>query len=161
MEVQNASLKAEVARLDAEKRRLTSILAQHEPNCAKRRRMCSGGEERTTATGQEEQYDLANTFRRPAVPGATPAGGYPMGQEQNYMGYSTHQHGVITCEEEEEETEEVSFEEVFKSEAKDYKYSGGEVYDVYNMMRQQPQLPDYSSSRPYAGGYYDHMCLAL
>merc|ERR1711910_302697 len=37
VEVQNASLKAEVARLDAEKRRLTSILAQHEPNCAKKR----------------------------------------------------------------------------------------------------------------------------
>merc|ERR1712083_1219890 len=37
VEVQNASLKAEVARLDAEKRRLTTILAQHEPNCAKKR----------------------------------------------------------------------------------------------------------------------------
>merc|ERR1712226_1107918 len=44
VEVQNASLKAEVARLDAEKRRLTSILAQHEPNCAKRRRMRSSEE---------------------------------------------------------------------------------------------------------------------
>merc|ERR550517_1232866 len=31
VEVQNASLKAEVARLDAEKRRLTTILAQHAP----------------------------------------------------------------------------------------------------------------------------------
>merc|ERR1711934_1156691 len=36
VEVQNASLKAEVARLDAEKRRLTTILAQHAPNCAKK-----------------------------------------------------------------------------------------------------------------------------
>merc|ERR1712080_475988 len=44
VEVQNASLKAEVARLDAEKRRLTNILALHEPNCAKRRRMCGSDE---------------------------------------------------------------------------------------------------------------------
>ena len=56
VEVQNASLKAEVARLDAEKRRLTSILAQHEPNCnKKRRRMCSGSEEQTSGGREEEQ----------------------------------------------------------------------------------------------------------
>merc|ERR1711971_742795 len=55
VEVQNASLKAEVARLDAEKRRLTTILAQHAPNCAKKRRMCTGAEEvpPTTSTSQE------------------------------------------------------------------------------------------------------------
>merc|ERR1712080_761649 len=41
VEVQNASLKAEVARLDAEKRRLTTILAQHQPNCVKKRRLCT------------------------------------------------------------------------------------------------------------------------
>merc|ERR1712193_478 len=40
VEVQNASLKAEVARLDAEKRRLAAILAQHQPNCVKKRRLC-------------------------------------------------------------------------------------------------------------------------
>merc|ERR1711974_228912 len=45
VEVQNASLKAEVARLDAEKRRLTTILAQHAPNCAKKQRLCTGTEE--------------------------------------------------------------------------------------------------------------------
>merc|ERR1712107_457259 len=55
----------------------------------------------------------------------------------------------------------------FKTEAKDYKYAGGEMYsDVYNLMRQPPSLAEYSSSRgaaglSYAGGYYDHMCLAL
>merc|ERR1719193_2438479 len=41
VEVQNASLKAEVARLDAEKRRLTTILAQHAPNCAKKSDDCA------------------------------------------------------------------------------------------------------------------------
>merc|ERR1711997_337167 len=42
VEVQNASLKAEVARLDAEKRRLTTILAQHAPNCAKKATIVHG-----------------------------------------------------------------------------------------------------------------------
>merc|ERR1712076_145522 len=72
VEVQNASLKAEVARLDAEKRRLTTILAQHAPNCAKKRRMCTGAEEvpPTTTASQEEQYDMSHTFRRPAAPGS-------------------------------------------------------------------------------------------
>merc|ERR1712107_575301 len=70
VEVQNASLKAEVARLDAEKRRLTTILAQHQPNCVKKRRLCT--EEvppTTTSRSQEEQYDMSHTFRRPAAPG--------------------------------------------------------------------------------------------
>merc|ERR1711872_1091947 len=72
VEVQNASLKAEVARLDAEKRRLTTILAQHAPNCAKKRRLCTGTEEipPPTTTSQEEQYDMSHTFRRPAAPGS-------------------------------------------------------------------------------------------
>merc|ERR1712107_790052 len=66
VEVQNASLKAEVARLDAEKRRLTTILAQHAPNCAKKRRLCTGTEEvpPETTVSQEEQYDMTHTFRR-------------------------------------------------------------------------------------------------
>merc|ERR1711971_542537 len=122
VEVQNASLKAEVARLDAEKRRLTTILAQHAPNCAKKRRLCTGTEEvpPTTSTSQEE----------------------------------------------EDEVEDHNGHFAFKSEAKDYnKYSSGEMYDsVYNLMRQpQAALAEYSSSRgvSYAGGYYDHMCLAL
>merc|ERR1712240_482092 len=74
VEVQNASLKAEVARLDAEKRRLTNILALHEPNCAKRRRMCSGSEEPgRSQEGGEDCFDLSQTFRRPAVPGGGPS----------------------------------------------------------------------------------------
>merc|ERR1719447_421562 len=70
VEVQNASLKAEVARLDAEKRRLTTILAQHQPNCVKKRRLCTEEVPPTTTSGvQEEQYDMSHTFRRPAAPG--------------------------------------------------------------------------------------------
>jgi len=159
VEVQNASLKAEVARLDAEKRRLTSILAQHEPNCnKKRRRICSGSEEQTTGPSHEEQYDMSHTFRLPQAPGAERnQGGFGAGQEQGYNGYSTNRPSQQCPEEEEEE-----LEEGFKSEAKDYKYSSGEIYEAYNLMR-QPQLPDYASSRTfsYAGGYYDSMCLAL
>merc|ERR1712110_667612 len=100
VEVQNASLKAEVARLDAEKRRLTSILAQHEPNCAKKRRMCTGTEEvpPTTTTSQEDQYDLSHTFRRPAAPGSEnsrSSGGFGPSQEQHsYGGYSTNRAGL-------------------------------------------------------------------
>ena len=157
VEVQNASLKAEVARLDAEKRRLTNILSQHEPNCAKRRRVCE-----ETRQGVEEQYDMTHTFRRPAAPGGERStGGYSLPPEvPGFSGYSTNpQEG----EEEEEEREDAHLTEAFKSESKDYKYSGGE-YEVYNLMRpQHHQLPDYTSSRAhsYAGGYYDHMCLAL
>merc|ERR1711874_223222 len=168
VEVQNASLKAEVARLDAEKRRLTSILAQHEPNCAKKRRMCTGteGVPPTTTASQEEQYDMSHTFRRPAAPGSEngrSSGGFGPSQEQHsYGGYSTNRAG--DCHKKEED--EGHFTGTFKSEAKDYKYSSGEMYDVYNLMRQpQAALAEYSSSRggalPYAGGYYDHMCLAL
>merc|ERR1719447_1947873 len=174
VEVQNASLKAEVARLDAEKRRLTTILAQHAPNCAKKRRLCTGTEEvpPPTTTSQEEQYDMSHTFRRPAAPGSEnsrSSGGFGPGQEQqSYGGYSTNRAGE--CHNKKDEVDEVEdhghFTGAFKSEAKDYKYSSGEMYDVYNLMRQpQAALAEYSSSRggalPYAGGYYDHMCLAL
>merc|ERR1719193_2064883 len=175
VEVQNASLKAEVARLDAEKRRLTTILAQHAPNCAKKRRLCTGTEEvpPTTTTSQEEQYDMSHTFRRPAAPGSEnsrSSGGFGPSQEQQSYGggYSTNRAGE--CHNKKEEVDEVEdhghFTGAFKSEAKDYKYSSGEMYDVYNLMRQpQAALAEYSSSRggalPYAGGYYDHMCLAL
>merc|ERR1712158_205346 len=168
VEVQNASLKAEVARLDAEKRRLTSILAQHEPNCAKKRRMCTGAEEvpPTTTASQEEQYDMSHTFRRPAAPGSEngrSSGGFGPSQEQHsYGGYSTNRAGDCHKKEEDEVEDHGHFTGTFKSEAKDYKYSSGEMYDVYNLMRQPPE---YSSSRggalSYAGGYYDHMCLAL
>merc|ERR1712076_234572 len=174
VEVQNASLKAEVARLDAEKRRLTTILAQHAPNCAKKRRLCTGTEEvpPATTTSQEEQYDMSHTFRRPAAPGSDngrSSGGFGPSQEQHsYTGYSTNPAGQ-ECQKK-EEVEEVEdpghFTGAFKSEAKDYKYSSGEMYDVYNLMRQpQATLAEYSSARggalSYAGGYYDHMCLAL
>merc|ERR1712032_517157 len=165
VEVQNASLKAEVARLDAEKRRLTSILAQHEPNCAKKRRMCTGAEEvpPTTTASQEEQYDMSHTFRRPAAPGSEngrSSGGFGPSQEQHsYGGYSTNRAGDCHKKEEDEVEDHGHFTGTFKSEAKDYKYSSGEMYDVYNLMRQPPE---YSSSRggalSYAGGYYDHMC---
>merc|ERR1719378_1521015 len=174
VEVQNASLKAEVARLDAEKRRLTTILAQHAPNCAKKRRLCTGTEEvpPPTTTSQEEQYDMSHTFRRPAAPGSEnsrSSGGFgPSQEQQSYGGYSTNRAGE--CHNKKDEVDEVEdhghFTGAFKSEAKDYKYSSGEMYDVYNLMRQpQAALAEYSSSRggalPYAGGYYDHMCLAL
>jgi hypothetical protein len=173
VEVQNASLKAEVARLDAEKRRLTTILAQHAPNCAKKRRLCTGTEEvpPTTTTSQEDQYDLSHTFRRPAAPGSEnsrSSGGFGPSQEQHsYGGYSTNRAGECHKKEEVDEVEDHGhFTGAFKSEAKDYKYSSGEMYDVYNLMRQpQAALAEYSSSRggalSYAGGYYDHMCLAL
>merc|ERR1711863_125931 len=161
VEVQNASLKAEVARLDAEKRRLTSILAQHEPNCAKKQRLCTGTEEvpPTTTTSQEDQYDLSHTFRRPAAPGSEnsrSSGGFGPSQEQHsYGGYSTNRAGDCHEKEEDEVEDHGHFTGTFKSEAKDYKYSSGEMYDVYNLMRQPPE---YSSSRggalSYAGGYY-------
>merc|ERR1711899_59569 len=168
VEVQNASLKAEVARLDAEKRRLTTILAQHQPNCAKKRRLCTGTEEvpPTTTASQEEQYDMSHTFRRPAAPGSEnsrSSGGFGPSQEQHsYGGYSTNRAGDCHKKEEDEVEDHGHFTGTFKSEAKDYKYSSGEMYDVYNLMRQPPE---YSSSRggalSYAGGYYDHMCHAL
>merc|ERR1712045_195590 len=150
VEVQNASLKAEVARLDAEKRRLTSILAQHEPNCAKKRRMCTGAEEvpPTTTASQDEQYDMSHTFRRPAAPGSEngrSSGGFGPSQEQHsYGGYSTNRAGDCHKKEEDEVEDHGHFTGTFKSEAKDYKYSSGEMYDVYNLMRQPPE---YSSSR--------------
>ena len=169
VEVQNASLKAEVARLDAEKRRLTTILAQHAPNCAKKRRLCTGTEEvpPTTTTSQEEQYDMSHTFRRPAAPGSENSrSSFGASQEQHsYGGYSTNRAGECHNKKEEDEVEDHAGHFAFKSEAKDYnKYSSGEMYDVYNLMRQpQAALAEYSSSRgvSYAGGYYDHMCLAL
>jgi len=169
VEVQNASLKAEVARLDAEKRRLTTILAQHAPNCAKKRRLCTGTEEvpPNTTTSQEEQYDMSHTFRRPAAPGSENSrSSFGASQEQHsYGGYSTNRAGECHKKEEVDEVEDHGhFTGAFKSEAKDYKYSSGEMYDVYNLMRQpQAALAEYSSSRgvSYAGGYYDHMCLAL
>merc|ERR1712012_1190343 len=146
VEVQNASLKAEVARLDAEKRRLTTILAQHAPNCAKKRRLCTGTEEvpPETTVSQEEQYDMSHTFRRPAVPGSEnsrSSGGFGPSQEQHsYGGYSTNRAGQECHKKEDvEELEDHGhFTGAFKSEAKDYKSSSGEMYVVYNLMR-QPQ----------------------
>jgi len=167
---QNASLKAEVARLDAEKRHLTSILALHEPNCSKRRRMCSS--EDTTRSGSigEDCYDLSQTFRRPVAPGDEGDRMFPglqgAVQDPTYTGgYSTNRQGPIEDIENEISTAQL---EVFKTEPKDYKYSSdgsGEVFDVctYSLMRQPASLPDYSATRnlSYTGGYYDHMCLAL
>merc|ERR1711934_587729 len=139
-----------------------------EPNCAKKRRMCTGAEEvpPTTTASQEEQYDMSHTFRRPAAPGSEngrSSGGFGPSQEQHsYGGYSTNRAGDCHKKEEDEVEDHGHFTGTFKSEAKDYKYSSGEMYDVYNLMRQPPE---YSSSRggalSYAGGYYDHMCLAL
>merc|ERR1712055_575269 len=168
VEVQNASLKAEVARLDAEKRRLTTILAQHQPNCVKKRRLCTEEVPPTTTSGsQEEQYDMSHTFRRPAAPGNENSRGGsstfgPSQEQHSYGGYSTNR---SECPKKEEEDLENQGHFTFKTEAKDYKYAGGEMYsDVYNLMRQPPSLAEYSSSRgaaglSYAGGYYDHMCL--
>ena len=170
VEVQNASLKAEVARLDAEKRRLTTILAQHQPNCVKKRRLCTEEVPPTTTSGvQEEQYDMSHTFRRPAAPGNENSRGGsgtfgPSQEQHSYGGYSTNR---SECPKKEEDDLENQGHFTFKTEAKDYKYAGGEMYsDVYNLMRQPPSLAEYSSSRgavglSYAGGYYDHMCLAL
>ena len=170
VEVQNASLKAEVARLDAEKRRLTTILAQHQPNCVKKRRLCTEEVPPTTTSGsQEEQYDMSHTFRRPAAPGNENSRGGsgtfgPSQEQHSYGGYSTNR---PECPKKEEDDVENQGHFTFKTEAKDYKYAGGEMYsDVYNLMRQPPSLAEYSSSRgaaglSYAGGYYDHMCLAL
>jgi len=170
VEVQNASLKAEVARLDAEKRRLTTILAQHQPNCVKKRRLCTEEVPPTTTSGsQEEQYDMSHTFRRPAAPGNENSRGGsstfgPSQEQHSYGGYSTNR---PECPKKEEDDVENQGHFTFKTEAKDYKYAGGEMYsDVYNLMRQPPTLAEYSSSRgavglSYAGGYYDHMCLAL
>ena len=170
VEVQNASLKAEVARLDAEKRRLTTILAQHQPNCVKKRRLCTDEVPPTTTSGsQEEQYDMSHTFRRPAAPGNENSRGGsntfgPSQEQHSYGGYSTNR---SECPKKEEDDVENQGHFTFKTEAKDYKYAGGEMYsDVYNLMRQPPSLAEYSSSRgaaglSYAGGYYDHMCLAL
>ena len=170
VEVQNASLKAEVARLDAEKRRLTTILAQHQPNCVKKRRLCTEEVPPTTTSGsQEEQYDMSHTFRRPAAPGNENSRGGsgtfgPSQEQHSYGGYSTNR---SECPKKEEDDVENQGHFTFKTEAKDYKYAGGEMYsDVYNLMRQPPSLAEYSSSRgaaglSYAGGYYDHMCLAL
>lgn len=172
VEVQNASLKAEVARLDAEKRRLTNILALHEPNCAKRRRMCSGSEESgRSQEGGEDCFDLSQTFRRPAVPGGGPStamGGdrvfAGLQQDEGYSSsYSTNRSGGRDEDEEEDEETSIARLEVFKTEPKEYnKYSNsggpGEMYDVYKY-----SAPEYSPSRnlTYPGGYYDHMCLAL
>merc|ERR1711899_658269 len=170
VEGQNASLKAEVARLDAEKRRLTTILAQHQPNCVKKRRLCTEEVPPTTTSGsQEEQFDMSHTFRRPAAPGNENSRGGsgtfgPSQEQHSYGGYSTNR---PECPKKEEEDLENQGHFTFKTEAKDYKYAGGEMYsDVYNLMRQPPSLAEYSSSRgaaglSYAGGYYDHMCLAL
>merc|ERR1719193_2332467 len=170
VEGQNASLKAEVARLDAEKRRLTTILAQHQPNCVKKRRLCTEEVPPTTTSGsQEEQYDMSHTFRRPAAPGNENSRGGsgtfgPSQEQHSYGGYSTNR---PECPKKEEDDVENQGHFTFKTEAKDYKYAGGEMYsDVYNLMRQPPSLAEYSSSRgaaglSYAGGYYDHMCLAL
>ena len=112
---------------------------------------------------------MSHTFRRPAAPGSEnsrSSGGFGPSQEQHsYGGYSTNRAGECHKKEEVDEVEDHGhFTGAFKSEAKDYKYSSGEMYDVYNLMRQpQAALAEYSSSRgvSYAGGYYDHMCLAL
>merc|ERR1712107_896599 len=43
--------------------------AQHQPNCVKKRRLCTEEVPPTTTSGsQEEQYDMSHTFRRPAAP---------------------------------------------------------------------------------------------
>jgi len=167
---QNASLKAEVARLDAEKRHLTSILALHEPNCAKRRRMCSSEESTRSGTIGEECYDLSQTFRIPTVPGDEGDRMFPglqgTGGDHGYSGeYSTNRQGAGKDISEEISSGQL---EVFKTEPKEYKYSSegnAEVYDMctYSLMRQSASIPEYSTTRPlsYTGGYYDHMCLAL
>merc|ERR1712107_558803 len=85
-----------VARLDAEKRRLTTILAQHQPNCVKKRRLCTEEVPPTTTSGsQEEQYDMSHTFRRPAAPGNENSRGGsgtfgPSQEQHSYGGYSTN-----------------------------------------------------------------------
>merc|ERR1711872_789359 len=115
VEVQNASLKAEVARLDAEKRRLTTILAQHQPNCVKKRRLCTEEVAPTTTSGsQEEQYDMSHTFRRPAAPGTENSrggsGAFGPSQEQHsYGGYSTNRSECPKKEEEDLENNQGHF----------------------------------------------------
>lgn len=165
VEVQNASLKAEVARLDAEKRRLTSILALHQPHCAKRRRLCS-----EEASGTDDCY-MGQPFRRPPAPcsvPATPAERLYGGQEQGYAGgFSTNIQSEGGEEEEEEDDDTTTQIEVFKTEPKDSIYArsgGGGMYDMYSLVQQPQAISDYSGSNrnlSYPGGYYDHMCLAL
>merc|ERR1712223_1335818 len=122
VEVQNASLKAEVARLDAEKRRLTTLLAQHQPNCVKKRRLCTEEVPPTTTSGsQEEQYDMSHTFRRPAAPGNENSRGGsgtfgPSHEQHSYGGYSTNR---SECPKKEEEDLENQGHFTFKTEAKD------------------------------------------
>merc|ERR1712200_33309 len=91
VEVQNASLKAEVARLDAEKRRLCTSTEEVPPN---------------TTTSQEEQYDMSHTFRRPAAPGSENSrSSFGASQEQHsYGGYSTNRAGE-GCHNKKEEDE--------------------------------------------------------
>merc|ERR1711872_421383 len=115
VEVQNASLKAEVARLDAEKRRLTTILAQHQPNCVKKRRLCTEEVPPTTTSGsQEEQYDMSHTFRRPAAPGNENSRGGsgtfgPSQEQHSYGGYSTNRSECPKKEEDDVENNQGHF----------------------------------------------------
>merc|ERR1719300_1828104 len=59
LEIQNASFKEELIRLEAEKRRLTDILAQHEPTCVKRPRL-----EKVEDTSKEQK----DVFKVPNAP---------------------------------------------------------------------------------------------
>jgi len=59
LEIQNSSFKEELIRLEAEKRRLTEILAQHEPTCAKRQKL---------DTAKESTKNSKDVFKVPNAP---------------------------------------------------------------------------------------------
>jgi len=62
LEIQNSSFKEELIRLEAEKRRLTDILTQHEPTCAKRPRLDKVKDPR------KDQKDVFKVPNAPATP---------------------------------------------------------------------------------------------
>jgi len=59
LEIQNSSFKEELIRLEAEKRRLTEILAEHEHTCVKRQRMNKD---------KESNKEQENIFKVPDTP---------------------------------------------------------------------------------------------
>jgi len=127
LEIQNSSFKEELIRLEAEKRRLTEILAEHEHTCVKRQRI-----DKVKDTNKEQD----NIFKVPDTPIPTPTHPKVSARKVEHFdperNHPTYNGNTDSCE-----------QETFSNNFQYYNY--GEEFNSNNMFVKQEEEEQPSS----------------
>merc|ERR1719206_1348517 len=134
LKIQNSSFKEELIRLEAEKRRLTEILAEHEHTCDKRQRMNKD---------KESNKEQENIFKVPDTPMPTSSNLKSSARKVEHFDperkHPTYNGNTDSCD-----------QEAFSNEFQVYNY--GEEFNSNNMfVKQEEEEP--SSSECQTQGY--------